>query len=94
MKTHSARMLAGLAASVFLGACATEPTATEREFGESVRSMIVAQTYDQSTLASPPEGAIESTDGEMLRSALETYRTTLSEQGDVGEEISISLGGQ
>lgn len=94
MSIHTGKLIAGISAALLFGACASEPTLTETEFGNAVRSMIAAQTYDQSTLSSPPEGAIESTDGEMLRGALETYRTTISDQSDVGSEISISVGGQ
>jgi hypothetical protein len=53
--------------------------------------MIEAQTYDRSTLTSPSEETIESTDGRMLEGALEAYRTTVAEPASVGEEISISV---
>jgi len=86
------QLLASLSAALLLAACAGEPTQTEREFGDSVRQMIAAQTYDPSTLTNPPEGAIEATDGQMLEGALEAYRTTISDQSNVGDEIQISLG--
>jgi type IV pilus biogenesis protein CpaD/CtpE len=86
------RLLAGVSATLLLAACASEPTMTERDFGNSVRQMIAAQTYDPSTLTSPPEGAIESTDGQMLEGALEAYRTTVSDQSAVASEITIDVG--
>jgi PBP1b-binding outer membrane lipoprotein LpoB len=85
-------LLASLSATLLLGACASEPTATEREFGDSVRQMISAQTYDPATLSTPPDGAIDSTDGQLLEGALEAYRTTVSDQSNVGNEITISVG--
>lgn len=92
MNTDMSKLLASLSATLLLAACASEPTMTERDFGNSVRNMIAAQTYDPSTLTNPPEGAIESTDGEMLRGALESYRTTVSDPAEVDSEITISVG--
>lgn len=92
MNIKTGRVLAILTATVFFAACASEPTATEQEFGSSVRQMIIAQTYDPSTLSNPPEGAIERTDGRMLENALESYRATVAEQSGVGDEITINVG--
>jgi type IV pilus biogenesis protein CpaD/CtpE len=86
------QLLASLSATLLLAACASEPTATERAFGDSVRQMISAQTYDPSTLTNPPEGAIENTDGQMLQGALESYRETVADQGAVGDSITINVG--
>ena len=86
------RVLASVAAAVLFAGCASEPTATERDFGNSVRQMITAQTYDKSTLSTPPEGAIENTDGQMLEGALETYRATVSDQSGLDSDIIISVG--
>jgi len=91
MNIKPGQLLASLSITLLLGACASEPTKTEREFGDSVRQMISAQTYDPSTLSSPPEGAIENTDGQMLEAALEAYRTTVSDQSNVGSEITIGV---
>ncbi len=94
MNISTAHLLAGLSAALLLGGCASEPTMTEQNFGDSVRNMIAAQTYDPDTLTAPEEGAIESTDGDMLRGSLEAYRTTVSDQESVGNDITISVGGQ
>lgn len=92
MHIKTGQLLASLSATLLLGACASEPTATESDFGDSVRQMISAQTYDPGTLSEPPESAIDSTDGQMLEGALEAYRTTVSDQSNVGNEITISVG--
>ena len=65
-------LLISLSAALLLGACASEPTMTERSFGDSVRQMITAQTYDQSTLSAPSDRTVESTDGQMLQGAPES----------------------
>jgi hypothetical protein len=78
--------------ALLLTACVSGPTTTADGFGDSVRQMVRAQTLDQSTLASPSTAPIESTDGQMLEGALETYRATVSEQSDVGSEITINVG--
>jgi len=92
INSKTGQLLASLSVTLLFTACASEPTMTEQAFGDSVRQMITAQTYDPSTLTTPPEGAIESTDGQMLEGALESYRTTVSDQSDVGNEIQINLG--
>jgi hypothetical protein len=84
----------GLSAfALLLGGCAG-PSLTEQNFGESVRQMIRAQTYDQSTLESPSTETIESTDGQMLGNALEAYRSTVSAPASANQEVVIDLGGQ
>lgn len=74
-----------------LAACAS--TATERNFGASVRQMIEAQTYDPSTLTTPSTETIEDSDGRRLESVLQTYRTDVSKPEAVSEDIVISVDG-
>lgn len=93
MKTNIT-MLAPVFATLLLAGCATEPTPTERNFGESVRQMIRAQTYDPGTLTSPSDAVIDNTDGQMLEGVLETYRETVANPDSVGNEITINVGGQ
>jgi len=85
---------AALFALCVVGGCATDPTVSEQNFGNSVRNMVRAQTYDASTLSSVPEGVVEDTDGQKLGGALEAYRATQGTSESVGQEISISVGGQ
>ena len=92
MNIKSGHKLICLSAALLLSACATEPTMTEQKFGDSVRQMIVAQTYDPSTLSAPSEATIERTDGEMLQGTLEAYRETHADPNSVGNEITINVG--
>lgn len=77
-----------------LGACANQPTVTELTFGDSVRQIIQAQTYDASTLSTPSEETIVRTDGQMLEGAIETYRGDVADPAAVSNDIVISVGGQ
>ena len=73
----------------------SEPTQTERHFGESVRQMVRAQTHDPSTLSSPSTEAVESTDGQLLGGALEAYRGSVANPASGTNEVLISVeGGQ
>ena len=85
--------LAVLASALLLGGCAG-PSLTEQNFGQSVRQMVRAQTYDASTLETPSEETIESTDGQLLDNALEAYRSTVSAPPSANQEVVINVGGQ
>lgn len=91
MRNH--HTLGGLATAVLLTACSTNtPTPTERDFGDSVRNMIEAQTYDPSTLASPSTETVDSSDGRRLEAVLDVYRTDVSGPDSVSDEIVINVG--
>jgi hypothetical protein len=93
MNTHT--MLAGLATTALLAACSTNnPTPTERSFGDSVRNMIEAQTYDPSTRSSPSTETVDSSDGRRLEAVLDVYRTDVAKPDTVGDEIVINVDGQ
>ena len=93
-KTRTATIsIAPILAALLVAGCANQETLTERNFGESVRNMIQAQTYDPSTLSNPSEEAIDETDGQMLEGALESYRSTTADPDTVGGDLVISVGG-
>jgi type IV pilus biogenesis protein CpaD/CtpE len=93
MKSRTYKKLGILLPALMLGACAVEPTMTERNFGDSVRQMVQAQINDPATVSSPSEATIERTDGQLLEGVLENYRTTTGDSGSVGDEITINVGG-
>jgi len=95
MKTYQTlAVLVGLPVVVMLGACTTEPTLTEQNFGDSVRQMIQAQTHDPSTITTPSTETIEGTDGRRAGNVLEAYRTDVAKPASVNEDIVISVDGQ
>lgn len=84
-----------LLAALLLGGCANQETLTERNFGESVRNMVRAQTYDPSTLSNPDSTPVDGTDGQKIETAIETYRSgSTGNPQAVGNEIQISVGGR
>ena len=88
MKIRSQKTLAYLLPALLLAGCASEPTATEQEFGDSVRQMVRAQIADPSTISNPPQDAIDMTDGQTL----EAYRQSVADPAAAGDEITINLG--
>jgi len=51
------------------------PTATESDFGNSVRHMIEQQTYDPRAAAQPAENPPTALDGERAAVVIKAYRT-------------------
>lgn len=79
--------------ALLLGACVSEPTPTELAFGDSVRQIVKAQTYDPSTLSSPSEKTGAGTDGQRLGNALDVYRRDVSKPAAATNEVPISVNG-
>lgn len=68
-----------------LPGCATEPSATQKEFGSSVRHMISTQTYE-------PGDEVTGLDGEKSRGVLQSYREDIAKPGQVEKPVmSITL---
>ena len=63
-----------------LPGCATEPSATQKEFGSSVRHMISAQTYE-------PGDEVTGLDGEKSRGILQMYREDIAKPGEVERPV-------
>ena len=68
-----------------LSGCATEPSATQKEFGSSVKHMISAQTYE-------PGDEITGLDGEKSRGLLIVTGRTLQAQGSGKTDYQYSAG--
>lgn len=81
------------ALALLLGACANEPRLTELNYGDSVRQMIRAQTYDPATLSSPSENPVDGTDGQLLDNALGVYRNDVWKTEASGGDAAIDAGG-
>lgn len=62
-------------------------TATERDFGNSVRHMVKAQTANPSPSTDP----VESGDGQRLEHALESYRTSVGKPESVKQDVVIDV---
>ena len=86
MKAH--RLV--IAAVVFVMAgCSSmnEKTATEEDFGNSVRHMVQAQTANPTPSTDP----IATGDGQRIENALESYRTNVGRPERVNDDIVIDV---
>ena len=81
-----------VSALITAGGCATPESAVEADFGNSVREMIRAQTYDPSTLDRPSQVPVTGIDGEHAGFVLDTYRTSLGKPEAVSQQIQINVG--
>lgn len=63
---------------VFGAGCATQETATEKDFGKSVRSMITEQTLNPTNAMLPDPQPIDEGNGERLNNAIEAYKADVS----------------
>lgn len=86
-----------LAAVGALAACASEtsltgPTATEKDFGNSVDSLVKAQTANPSTLSNPSTAPVTGVDPDYANSVVETMREGASKPEDIKKPIEIRVG--
>jgi hypothetical protein len=82
---HATTFLFPVALTVLTG-CESAPTATEQNFGSSVRNMIELQT------AEPAEPAL-GMDGQKAEAVLESYRQDVAKPKEVNRDIiQINLG--
>jgi len=70
--------------------CSTGPTTVERDYGNSVRNMIQAQTLDHLAAAAPDPNPIDYGDGERADHVLEAYRSDVATPEDVKQDIIIN----
>jgi hypothetical protein len=89
------KIFSGLTLALALGVltgCHTTKTATEEDFGNSVRQMSRSQTLNPSTRSLPDPDPIDVGDGDRLNNVLEAYRQDVSKPETVKEELVINVG--
>lgn len=87
-----ARQITLIGLAVVLGglaACQTEPTRSEREFGDSVRQMVAAQKYQP---AGTPTEASSGLDGQKAEKIMSVYRDDVAQPKQIKNEIQINVG--
>ena len=92
----SMKISIGLAASLALAACTgsmTKPTATEADFGNSVASVVKAQTANPQTLTNPSTEAVTGVDPDYASNVIEAMRESVSKPEEVKQPIAIRIGG-
>ena len=88
----SAVMLLGLFSTMGCTTTSTDPIRVEQDYGNSVRHMIQAQTYNPEAAENPPLEPPEGIDGPKGRRVLETYRTDVSKPKEVERPIRLDIG--
>ena len=80
-----------VAAGLLLWGCGNTPS--DADYGESVRRMIEAQTFDLAAASNPPALAPELTDGARLQNALEVYRKDVAKGAtEVKQPVVFEIG--
>lgn len=84
-----------IAASALAG-CADTPrkSATEADFGNSVASMIKAQTADPATISNPSTEPVTGVDPDYAGNVIDAMREDVSKPAEVRQPIQIRVGGE
>ena len=76
------RMLTGVSMALLIGGCVTsEPTRLDAQFGNSVASMIEAQTYNPAAANDPESRPVMAIDGVKAQGNLEAASQWVEERG-------------
>lgn len=93
---NSIRLVISVTATMALlgsiSGCYQAETTTEKDFGNSVRHMIRAQTLNPNPVYPAGEAETVPGDGERLENVMEAYRSDVSKPEDVNNDIVISVG--
>ena len=73
-----------------IGGCETTPTATEADYGNSVRSMVRNQTVNPDPSDAVP---VNSGDGERAKNAIDVYRKDVAQPENIQKDLVIGVGG-
>jgi len=73
-----------------IGGCETTPTATETDYGNSVRSMVCNQTLNPEPADTSP---VDSGDGARVQNAIDVYRKDVAQPESVKKDLVIGVGG-
>lgn len=69
-------------------------SATEVDFGNSVGSLIKAQTADPATLSSPSSEPVTGVDPDYAKNVVGAMRESVAKPAEVKQPIEIRVGGQ
>jgi hypothetical protein len=82
----------GLTIAVLAVAGCANSTSDE-DYGQSVKQMVQAQTFDPAAASNPPELAPEITDGARLQNALDVYRKDVAKGNtEVKQPVIFEVG--
>jgi len=81
----------GLAIVISTG-CSTEPERVEADYGNSVRQMVQASTYDPEAAASTESIPVLGMDGKRAMRSLDAMQTDTERVEDFNDIINVELG--
>ncbi len=80
-------------AAFLLGSCTwSDPVRVEEDFGNSVRNMIQAQTYDPDAARNPAVEPPRGIDGTKANRTLDAYRGDIGKPAEIKQPINIEIG--
>jgi hypothetical protein len=78
---------------VVLAVSGCASTTSDDDYGQSVKQMVQAQTFDPAAASNPPELAPEITDGARLQNALDVYRKDVAKGNtEVKQPVIFEVG--
>ncbi len=80
-----------VATGVIQGGCASQ-TATEADFGDAVREVMMNQTYDLGAAIYSESEAVVGGDPYQLENVINAHRERSSQSQQVGSQISVGVG--
>jgi hypothetical protein len=83
-----------LAALIVIAGCANTKSATEADFGNSMASLVKAQTADPATLSSPSTEPVTGVDPDYANGVIGAMRESVGKPEEVQQPIQIRVGGQ
>lgn len=92
MKMHNAllQIAAGCAALLLISGCAE--TRTEREFGDSVRSVMNKQVYDHGAATAGSNMPVTGGHTGRLEGVIEAHGNDSAMNGDVSKPVAVEIG--
>ena len=84
------RLSAILITLAAMGGCETTPTATEADYGNSVRHMVQSQTLNPTPADSAP---VDIGDGVRAQNAIDVYRKDVARPEQVNKELTLGVDG-
>jgi type IV pilus biogenesis protein CpaD/CtpE len=91
------KITVALTAMIGVAACAdtstmTAPSATEADFGNSVQSLVKAQTADPATLSKPSTEPVTGVDPDYATGVIKAMREGVAKPVEVKQPIEINVG--
>jgi len=95
----TSKIIIALAAIGALAACSSTPTSTApggtaADFGNSVASLIKAQTADPATLSNPSGAPVTGVEPDYANNVVDAMRKSVAKPDEVKQPIEILVGGQ